>query len=63
MMCAESEQLELFECEELEELINFKWQAFARDFHLVGCFFHFAYLTIMIIYVNAIYILNDTKNA
>jgi hypothetical protein len=29
----------------------------------VGCFFHFAYLTIMLIYVNAIYINNNTKDA
>jgi hypothetical protein len=61
-LCCASNELELFETEQIDELITFKWDAFARDFMLIGCFFHFCYLTIMIIYVNAIYINNDTSN-
>ena len=62
-LCAEADELELFETDELDELITFKWESFARSFMLIGCFFHFCYLTIMIIYVNAIYINNDKANA
>jgi len=62
-LCAEADELELFETDELDELITFKWDAFAKNFMLIGCFFHFCYLTIMIIYVNAIYINNDKANA
>ena len=62
-LCAASDELELFETETLDELITFKWDTYARSFMLIGCFFHFCYLTIMIIYVNAIYINVDDSNA
>lgn len=62
-LCASQDELELFETDEFDELISFKWDSFARSFMLIGCFFHFCYLTIMIIYVNAIYINNDKQNA
>ena len=62
-LLAESDELSLFETENLEQLITFKWQAFARKFHTVGCIAHFSYLLIMMIYVNAIYVNNDKSNA
>jgi hypothetical protein len=58
-LCADVDELDLFKTMELDEMITFKWETFARSFMLIGCFFHFCYLTIMIIYVNAIYINND----
>lgn len=45
----------------IDELITFKWNSYAKSFHNVGCFFHFAYLTIMLVYVNAVYINNTQK--
>jgi hypothetical protein len=62
-LLAESDELSLFETENLEQLITFKWQAFAKKFHTVGCIAHFSYLLIMMIYVNAIYVNNDKSNA
>jgi len=59
MLCGDSDELSLFETPQLEQLITFKWHAFAKDFHLVGCFAHFSYLLIMMIYVNAIYVNNN----
>mgnify|MGYP000856832894 FL=1 len=59
-LCAVYSAQEIFETNCLEECITFKWEAFALSFHKVGCFFHFAYLTIMLVYVNAIYITDQS---
>lgn len=53
-----SDEQELFVTDGIDELITFKWRSYAKSFHSVGCFFHFAYLTIMLVYVNAVYINN-----
>lgn len=39
-------------------MIAFKWEAYAKKHHLVGCFMHLFYMIILIIYVNIIYIKN-----
>lgn len=62
-LVAVSDEQSLFETYGLNELITFKWGQYAYKFHLVGCFFHFAYLAIMLVYVNAIYINNNTEDA
>lgn len=56
-----SDEQELFVTDGIDELITFKWKSYAKSFHNVGCFFHFAYLTIMLVYVNAVYI-NNTQD-
>lgn len=56
-----SDEQELFVTDGIDELITFKWRSYAKSFHNVGCFFHFAYLTIMLVYVNAVYINNTIK--
>lgn len=58
-----SEEQELFTTYGIDELITFKWRSYAKSFHNVGCFFHFAYLTIMLVYVNAVYINNNVDDA
>lgn len=58
-MCSESEELEIFCSAAISDVIKFKWDEFALNIHMVGCFFHFFYMTILIIYINAIYINND----
>lgn len=61
-MCQNSEELELFESQAIQDVIDFKWNTFAYKIHMVGCFFHFWYMTILIIYINAIYIKNVSAN-
>jgi hypothetical protein len=62
-MVSVSDEQELFVTDGIDELITFKWRSYAKKFHNVGCFFHFAYLTIMLVYVNAIYINNNKEDA
>jgi hypothetical protein len=59
LMCSNSDELDLFCSNAICDVINFKWDEFALKIHMVGCFFHFFYMTILIIYINAIYIKND----
>lgn len=54
-MC-ESSKLNLFNCKVVQDLINFKWTRFGKRWHLIGCFFHFFLLTILIFYINIVYI-------
>ena len=46
----------MFESESIQDLIQFKWVAFGRNWHLFGCIIHFAYITILFYYTNHIYI-------
>lgn len=46
----------MFESESIQDLIQFKWDAFGRNWHLFGCIIHFAYITILFYYTNQIYI-------
>ena len=51
-----TDELDIFDTIAVQELISFKWDSYALTHHLVGCFFHFFYLAILIIYINIIYI-------
>jgi hypothetical protein len=51
-----TDELDIFDTIAVQELIEFKWDSYALTHHLVGCFFHFFYLAILIIYINLIYI-------
>lgn len=51
-----TDELDIFDTIAVQELIAFKWDSYALTHHLVGCFFHFFYLAILIIYINIIYI-------
>jgi hypothetical protein len=60
-LAVNSGELDIFETQTFEELINFKWTKFAKDLHFRGCIAHFLYLALMIIYVNFIYILDNQE--
>jgi hypothetical protein len=53
-----SEELDIFNTESLSDLIDFKWNQFGMRHHLVGCMMHMLQITILIIYVDYIYINN-----
>ena len=55
----ESQELNLFNCDVVQDLIIFKWGTFAMKWHLIGCLYHFFYFTIIIIYIKIVYITND----
>ena len=55
-ICTESEEIDLFLCESLQEIISYKWNHYGKAHHLVGFSFHILYMVVMILYVNAVYI-------
>jgi hypothetical protein len=61
-MCSNNE-LELFETQQVIDLITFKWQKYAKKLHLTGCIAHFTYVTILMIYIYHVYIQNDQKDS
>lgn len=58
-LCSSSEEINIFLSDCLQELIEFKWDAFARKFHLVGLFMHLLYMLILVLYVQRVYIFNS----
>jgi hypothetical protein len=55
-ICTDSNELAMFESETLKDLIEFKWNAFAWNWHLFGCVIHLAYIVILFLYTDLIYI-------
>ena len=55
-ICTDSNELSMFESETLKDLIEFKWNAFAWNWHLFGCVIHLAYIVILFLYTDLIYI-------
>ena len=58
-LAAESEELEIFDTESMMQLIQFKWEMYARKHHLFGCFMHMVYVQCLINYTNLVYIMNE----
>ena len=56
--CQSSEEIDLFLCESLQEIISYKWNKYARSHHLVGFGFHLIYMFVLVMYVNVVYIGN-----
>jgi hypothetical protein len=54
----ESPELDLFNCDVVQDLIIFKWNTFAMKWHLIGCAYHFFYMIILCIYIDNVYIHN-----
>ena len=54
----DSDELNLFNCEVIKDIISFKWSRLGKRWHLIGCFFHFMYMFILMYYINDVYIKN-----
>ena len=48
--CAESDEITMFQSQNLEDLIDFKWNAFGFNFHLIGTTVHLVYLGFLFVY-------------
>ena len=60
-LCTHSDEIDLFLCESLQEIIAYKWNKYARKHHLVGFGFHLLYMLVLILYVNVVYIQNTAN--
>lgn len=56
-----SDQGECFHAESIQQLIDFKWEAYGRQHHLLGCVMHFIYCLTVIEYVFVTYIKGDQE--
>ena len=55
-LCASSDEIEMFECEPLQDLIKFKWDSYGQRFHLFGCVVHIVYIVILFLYTDMVYV-------
>ena len=53
---SESTDLALFETQVVKDVINFKWQQFARRIHYFGAFMHFSYAIALFYYVKDVFV-------
>jgi len=60
--CVESDELQIFEVDNFQNLLKFKWEGFTKNLHFRGCFFHFFYTFTLMVFINKVYIQNDTEN-
>lgn len=60
-LIVDSDQLDIFESNNVQDLIKYKWNKFAQRFHIKGFIFHFMYLVIMSIFVDQIYVKNNLE--
>ena len=55
-LCGDADELNIFDTESLNQVIKFKWDSYGKSHHFLGCFMHFFYTLILIIYVKNAYI-------
>ena len=60
--CYNSDELNIFDSQNFKDLIQFKWDTFARKLHMRGCIAHFFYLAVMTLYVEQVYIQHDVTH-
>ena len=61
-MCLEADQLSIFEVECIKQLITYRWDMFALNFHAIGAFATLFYIMVLLVYVQNIYIDDDNTN-
>jgi hypothetical protein len=49
-ICADADEIELFNAVGVKELIEFKWNKLAFKFHLIGFLIHMVYMVVLLIY-------------
>jgi len=55
-LCADSEELGMFETEAIQDLIEFKWIQFSWSLHFFGCCIHMGYIVILLVYSYLVYV-------
>ena len=52
---SETEELDIFRTKVVYDLVEFKWNAYAKYIHYLGASLHLAYNIVFFIYVNTVY--------
>lgn len=58
-LISESDEIELFDSQQIIDVISFKWECYGRDHHIFGSLMHFMYVLLFVLYVNFVYLYND----
>lgn len=61
-ICNESEELEIYETQAIQQLIQFKWDTYAYNHHIIGVTFHGFHMLSLVVYINMTYILNYNRD-
>lgn len=49
---ANSDELPIFKTDLIMDMIDYKWETFAKRQHLIGLFIHVIYVIVLILYIN-----------
>lgn len=52
----DTEELDIFNTEVIQELIHYKWMTYGRSHHMMGLGMHFVYTFTLTLYVNEVYL-------
>ena len=61
-LIAESDEIELFDSQQIIDVISFKWECYGRDHHIFGSLMHFLYVLLFVLYVNFVYLHKEGGN-
>jgi hypothetical protein len=51
-----SDEIDVFLSETVNQIIMFKWKHFAFKFHMIGLCVHFYFMTVLFVYVKIVYL-------
>jgi len=51
-----SEELPIYECESIKDIIDYKWRVFSRPLHRTGASIHIVYMLTLIVYINEVFL-------
>jgi len=51
-----AEEVEIYNCDSVRDLIDYKWRAFAQRSHRMGAFAHLCYIIVLMLYINEIFL-------
>ena len=49
---ANTEEIEIYELDSVKDMLDFKWEKFARTTHKIGFYFHMTYILVLLFYIN-----------
>lgn len=61
-MCIDTDNFDLFEVPCIQQVIDYRWESFALNLHMIGAVAHILYVVVMLLYVNAVYINDNVEN-
>merc|ERR1712238_260360 len=60
---ADSDELSIFTTDMIMDMIDYKWESFAKTQHLIGGFIHVCYVVVLILYINKTFLSMEAVNA